>query len=321
MLRKLKCIAYRSKEKLGWSFFTRVQTYDLEYKIVLKNNCDGSKDVVLVFPVAFSTDFQKLLNGVNFSKNNISILNDELFGNPYVSLEVNLKPDGHYCLEEKFRVSVSPALPLTRKKYTFDQYDEEILSKVKNFMTPNSFIDFESKELMAAASAIKIDGDVMKTARAIYRYVITHLEYKNPILGLYTANQAFEQREVDCGGFSSLFVAMAIACGIPARIVSGFLAGYRSNSMHAWAEFMLPDGQWIPVDAAVEQEFNRGKTRVSGKFGFIGSDRVVFSRGCGIPVMIRGKQVVIDILQNPFIYPEMKDNEVSVTVQCITKTL
>lgn len=322
MLRKFKNIAFRAKEKLGFSFFTGIRSYEYQYNVELKNNCDKSKEIVLIVPVPFSTDRQTLLTDVSFQPNNPVIQRDELYGNPYSYLDVELKPFAKLIFSEKFNVRVSPALPLRKKRYSFDQYTEKNLKRVKIFMAPNHFIDSQDERIMALASDIRGDGDdVVMTAKAIYKYVITRLDYKNPILGLYTSRQAFEQKEVDCGGFSSLFVAMSIACGIPARIVSGFLAGYKTNSMHAWAEFMLPDGRWIPIDAAIEQEFSRGKTRVSGKFGFVGSDRVVFSHGCEIPVMIRGKKVFLDILQNPFIYPEIKDNDVSVTVKCLTKTL
>lgn len=58
-------------------------------------------------------------------------------------------------------------------------------------------------------------------------------------------------REGDATEFTSLFVRMAEAAGIPARSQVGLVAQRTSFHYHAWAEVWL--GRWIPVDPYLGQ--------------------------------------------------------------------
>jgi transglutaminase-like putative cysteine protease len=56
-----------------------------------------------------------------------------------------------------------------------------------------------------------------------------------------------------CQDFTHLMIALARACGIPARYVSGFLHGsrdaYRGTSQsHAWCELLFPSMGWVGFD-------------------------------------------------------------------------
>lgn len=69
-----------------------------------------------------------------------------------------------------------------------------------------------------------------------------------------------------CEHFSSSFVVLMRAAGVPARVVTGYAGGYRNpiggywivrhSDAHAWAEVWLPDRGWTRVDptAAVAPE-------------------------------------------------------------------
>ena len=124
-------------------------------------------------------------------------------------------------------------------------------------------------------------------------FVISYLTYGNPIDGLYTAQEAREKRVVDCGGFDSLLQDELKKKGIESKIVAGFWAGYETNGMHAWLE--IGD---IPADPSMEYLRRKGRTRKSGKLGFVGSDRIAFSIG-------------EPFLQNPFLVVEPLSSELS----------
>ena len=76
----------------------------------------------------------------------------------------------------------------------------------------------------------------------------------------------FVQKAGFCQHFSSAFVVLMRAAGIPARIVTGYVGGYwnriggywqvRRSDAHAWAEVWLPGRGWVRVDptAAVAPE-------------------------------------------------------------------
>lgn len=101
----------------------------------------------------------------------------------------------------------------------------------------------------AVAGAAGVDQQV----EALLHAVVTHLDYGRTGAA-EGALAGFEKGVGSCGTYASLFVAMARAVGIPARLVygwadSGGLAGpLGPENRHAWAEYYHPDRGWVPVD-------------------------------------------------------------------------
>ena len=88
-----------------------------------------------------------------------------------------------------------------------------------------------------------------------------------PLPGKHAVDEfLFDQQQGYCEHFSSAFVALMRAAGVPARVVTGYtggvynrLGGYwviRHMDAHAWAEVWLPGRGWMRVDptAAVAPE-------------------------------------------------------------------
>lgn len=88
-----------------------------------------------------------------------------------------------------------------------------------------------------------------------------------PLLGRHSVDEfLFEQKAGFCEHFSSSFVVLMRAAGIPTRVVTGYVGGYRNPlgdywivrrmDAHAWAEVWLPGRGWVRVDptAAVAPE-------------------------------------------------------------------
>jgi protein-glutamine gamma-glutamyltransferase len=88
-----------------------------------------------------------------------------------------------------------------------------------------------------------------------------------PLLGRNTVDEfLFEQKAGFCEHFSGAFVVLMRASGIPARVVTGYVGGYRNpvgnywlvrrSDAHAWAEVWLRGRGWVRVDptAAVAPE-------------------------------------------------------------------
>lgn len=86
-----------------------------------------------------------------------------------------------------------------------------------------------------------------------------------PPLGRHSVDEfLYDTREGFCEHFSSSFVFLMRAAGIPARIVTGYVGGYRNpmgdywviqqSDAHAWAEVWLSGRGWVRVDptAAVD---------------------------------------------------------------------
>ncbi len=94
----------------------------------------------------------------------------------------------------------------------------------------------------------------------------------------------FDQKEGYCEQFSSSFVVLMRAAGIPARVVTGYAGGYynrigeywlvRRSDAHAWAEAWLPGRGWVRADptAAVSPEriYDTLADRIPGNDGLLG---------------------------------------------------
>lgn len=90
---------------------------------------------------------------------------------------------------------------------------------------------------------------------------------ETPLLGRHSVDEfLFDQKAGFCEHFSSSFVVLMRAAGIPARVVTGYTGGYRNplgdywlvrrSDAHAWAEVWLRGRGWVRVDptAAVAPE-------------------------------------------------------------------
>ena len=98
-------------------------------------------------------------------------------------------------------------------------------------------------------------------ARAIEYFRGERLQYTTepPLLGRDSVDEfLFVTRQGFCEHFSSAFVFLMRAAGVPARIVTGYQGGdlnpvdgqftVRQSDAHAWAEVFLADRGWLRVD-------------------------------------------------------------------------
>ena len=106
-----------------------------------------------------------------------------------------------------------------------------------------------------------------------------------PPAGRHGADEfLFEQKAGFCQHFSSSFVVLMRAAGIPARVVTGYAGGYlnpiggywivRRSDAHAWAEVWLHGRGWVRVDptaaVAPERIYDTLADRAPGASGWLG---------------------------------------------------
>lgn len=102
-----------------------------------------------------------------------------------------------------------------------------------------------------------------------------------PALGLDTVDEFLFQTQVGyCEHFSSSFVLLMRAAGVPARVVTGYAGGYhnpvgnywvvRNSDAHAWAEVWLQGQGWVRIDptaaVAPERIYDTVADRMPGSF-------------------------------------------------------
>lgn len=124
------------------------------------------------------------------------------------------------------------------------------------FLAPTQYWPADSPDIITLARGLR-------TPRAIYDYVVTHLSYDYSKVELGTdrlgarAALASPSKAI-CTEFTDLFITLARAAGIPARELNGF--AYTKNSklrplslerdiLHAWPEYWNDkEKRWIQID-------------------------------------------------------------------------
>ena len=129
--------------------------------------------------------------------------------------------------------------------------------EVERYLRPESLIESDAPEIVAEAQAAtrNVAGDRARAER-LTRHVNAILE-KKPTVSLPSAREVLRTKVGDCNEHTALFVAMARAVGIPARIAVGLVSVRGAFYYHAWPEVYLTEGRsrglWLPVDPTLNE--------------------------------------------------------------------
>lgn len=110
--------------------------------------------------------------------------------------------------------------------------------------------------------------DIVNASLRVFREQNFRYTLEPPRLGRHTVDDfLFSTRAGFCEHYSSAFVVMMRAAGIPARVVTGYQGGeinpadgfmaVRQSDAHAWAEVWLPNRGWTRVDPTAAVAPNR----------------------------------------------------------------
>jgi len=306
----IKRTAHRIRKALKPPFYLKRQTYVVRYQVTVRNTGTKPNELTIAVPMPSARENQTIVSAPRFTPAAERVDSDKQYGNQFAVWNAKLAPGESRLFTQYVTVAVSPM----KKKLPPTAFRSEYVNKAEIFCVAIDHLAVHDEQIIglmkeAAAGA----EDVGTLVSRFNEFVMKRLEYGNPIDGLYSAQEALSHVKVDCGGFDALFSALCIAAGIPARIVSGFWAGYPKNDMHAWAEVQMPSGEWIPVDPSRELLGRQDRTRKMGKLGEIGSDRIAFSVGCDIPLQMLKKVKRVDILQHPYIEATLGEKSFALT--------
>jgi hypothetical protein len=131
------------------------------------------------------------------------------------------------------------------------------LGDVAPYLVPESLIESDAPEIRdearkAVPPTARSDRD---KAEALVRFVHGALQ-KKPTVGIPSARDVLRTRVGDCNEHTALYVALARASNLPARIAVGLAYVHGAFYYHAWAEVAVRDsgaGFWIPVDPTLNQ--------------------------------------------------------------------
>jgi transglutaminase-like putative cysteine protease len=128
------------------------------------------------------------------------------------------------------------------------------------YLAPEPLIESDAPEIIAEAQlAVAGASSPRDRAERLTRYVNALLE-KKPTISIPSALEVLRTKIGDCNEHTALYVAMARAAGIPARIAVGlvYMRGAQGAFYyHAWPEVYLDEGNgrglWLPVDPTLNQ--------------------------------------------------------------------
>ncbi|HVR69256.1 MAG TPA: transglutaminase-like domain-containing protein [Vicinamibacteria bacterium] len=130
------------------------------------------------------------------------------------------------------------------------------------FLHPEPFLESDAPEIVAEAALVveasRVAG-VRPGPRAHAERLVRHVNdiiEKKPTVSLPSALEVLRTRVGDCNEHTALYVALARALGIPARIAVGLVHLHGAFYYHAWPEVYLAEedgGLWLPVDPTLNQ--------------------------------------------------------------------
>jgi transglutaminase-like putative cysteine protease len=166
----------------------------------------------------------------------------------------------------------------------------------RQYLSPEPLIESDDPAIIAEAkSALRGTSDRRAQAEKLTRYVNGLLE-KKPTVSIPSAKEVLRTKVGDCNEHTALFVAMARAAGIPARIAVGLVFVRGAFYYHAWPEVYLEEGAgrglWLPVDPTLN-EFPADATHVRLARGGLEKQTAI------LPLIGRLKMAVLDLDVEP----------------------
>ncbi|HXW08663.1 MAG TPA: transglutaminase domain-containing protein [Vicinamibacterales bacterium] len=130
-------------------------------------------------------------------------------------------------------------------------------ASASRYVAPEPFIESDDPEIRREAERAVADApDARARAERLVRHVNGLLE-KKPTVSLPSAREVLRTKIGDCNEHTALYVAMARAAGIPARVAVGLTFVRGAFYYHAWPEVYLAEtarrGLWLPVDPTLNQ--------------------------------------------------------------------
>jgi Transglutaminase-like superfamily len=173
---------------------------------------------------------------------------------------------------------------------------------VSQYLRSEPFIESDAQEIRDEAMRVVHGSDSPRQqAERLTRHVNAMLE-KKPTVSLPSALEVLRTQVGDCNEHTALFVALARAAGIPARINVGLVAVRNAFYYHAWPEVYLTDGPdrglWLPVDPTFNQ-FPADATHVRLARGGLDKQAAI------LPLIGRVKMTIVELELVPGASPVM----------------
>jgi len=141
--------------------------------------------------------------------------------------------------------------------------------ELHRYLQASSYLEVDAPIIQALAhQAVGAEKNPVLAAHKIQSFVRDYITKKDLNVGFGSAEETAKSREGDCTEHAVLCAALGRAAGLPTRCVVGFgyvPPGYAIPTItntkddrtgifgfHMWAEAWIGNGQWVPMDAALD---------------------------------------------------------------------
>jgi transglutaminase-like putative cysteine protease len=140
---------------------------------------------------------------------------------------------------------------------------------LERYLLPATHVVVNEQVKKLAASIVGGETNPVRVARKLYDWTLQNVDYwvKDPdhlkASPVGSTEYCLRTRTGNCTDFHSLFASLAMAAGLPTRMVYGSLLKPTLNgvavdaSYHCWIQFYAPNYGWIPLDASLANIYGK----------------------------------------------------------------
>ncbi|MGA2420276.1 MAG: transglutaminase domain-containing protein [Candidatus Acidiferrum sp.] len=190
------------------------------------------------------------------------------WGNRVGYAEVNAAGDAPIHLTEEFDLTRTEIRNNIDAAKTRPLTDAE-RSALSAYLQPSTHVIINDKIRALSASIAGGETNPILAARKIYDWTLENVDYwvKDPehlkASPVGSTEYCLNTKTGNCTDFHSLFASLAMAAGIPTRLVYGSLLKPTLNgvqvdgSYHCWIQFFAPNYGWVPLDVSLANIYGK----------------------------------------------------------------
>ncbi len=262
-------------------------------KNVFTVNVPKGAKAVRIWLAVPQEDAQSSIRNLTLATDGAIHFNTDSWGNRVAYLERRDPTENQIVVREEFelirseiRTRLDPAnsRPLTPGERT----------ALSHYLQPATHVIINDQIKTLAASIVGQETNPIRVARKIYDWTLNNVEYwvKDPdhlkASPVGSTEYCLTKKTGNCTDFHSLFASLAMASGLPTRMVYGSLLKPTLNgievdgSYHCWIQFFAPQIGWVPLDVSLANiygkefpvtEKNKKLVELTTATGYKGLDR------------------------------------------------
>lgn len=221
----------------------------------------GAKTVRAWFAVP-QEDNHSIVRNFNVASDYAVRFNRDSWGNRVGYIEIQNPTQEQVILKEEFdltRSEVRNAISATGTRPLTDRERAALAA----YLQPSTHVIVNDDVRKLAASITGGERNPVLAAHKLYEWTYKNVTYwvKDPdhlkASSVGSTEYCLTTKTGNCTDFHSLFASLAIASGIPVRMVYGSLLKPTLNgievdaSYHCWIQFYTPELGWLPLDASL----------------------------------------------------------------------